>query len=175
MARKKIIPDAKVHAEILRLLAQGGDRAVNFATVSQATGLAGPTLVQRFGSREGMVHTALMAGWAELEDQTAQAEAAAPLTAKGAQVMLKTLTSEAPLLASLPQMTADARDSALRARAEGWRARVEQALALRLGGGPRGREGAELLFAAWQGQIMWLTMGGKGFRLKELVKRVTDA
>ncbi|MFD1808173.1 TetR family transcriptional regulator [Gemmobacter lanyuensis] len=83
MARKKIIPDAKVHAEILRLLAQGGDRAVSFATVAQATGLAGPTLVQRFGSREGMVHTALMAGWAELEDQTAQAEAAAPLTAKG--------------------------------------------------------------------------------------------
>lgn len=175
MARKKIIPDAKVHTEILRLLAQGGDRAVSFATVAQATGLAGPTLVQRFGSREGMVHTALMAAWAELEDQTTQAEAAAPLTAKGAQTLLKTLTAEAPLLSCLPQMTADFRDSAIRARAEVWRTRMEQALALRLGGGTRGREMAAILFAAWQGQIMWLPMGGKAFRLKDLLKRVTDA
>ena len=48
----------------------------------------------------------------------------------------------------------------------------ETALALRLGGGPQGREAATILFAAWQGQILWQTAGGKGFRLKDALKRL---
>lgn len=168
MARKKLIPDAAVFAEIHRLLAEGGDRAVSFSAVAQATGLAGPTLVQRFGAREDMLRAALTAAWDQLEAETRNAEAEAPLNAKGAQSFLKALDSlDVALLA------ADFRDEALRARAESWRAQVETALALRLGGGGQGREAAAILFAAWQGQILWQAAGGKGFRLKEAVKRLT--
>ena len=56
--------------------------------------------------------------------------------------------------------------------AQGW-ARVENALALRPGGGSKGREAAALLFAAWQGQLLWQPAGGKAFRLKDALKRLT--
>ena len=169
MARRKLIPDAAVCTEIHRLLAEGGERAVSFSAVAQATGLAGPTLVQRFGAREEMLRLALAAAWDRLEAETRSAETLAPLNAKGAQALLKALdTLDVALLA------ADFRDETLRARAESWRAQVETALALRLGGGAQGREAAAILFAAWQGQILWQTAGGKGFRLKEALKRLTS-
>lgn len=174
MPRKKIIPDLDVFAAIRQLMVQGGEKAVSFSTVAQATGLAPPTLVQRFGSRDLMLRAALAAAWDALDASTVAAEEAAPLNAKGAQLLLKSLGADAPETADLTLLAADFRDPLLRARAEGWRARVEGALALRLGGGARGREVAALLFAAWQGQILWQMAGGKGFRLKDALKRLTD-
>jgi len=168
MPRPRIIPDLTVFAETRRLLAAGGDKAVSFATVAQATGLAPPTLVQRFGSRDAMVSAALHAAWAAIEARTTEAEAEAPLGAKGALALLKALGAEAPDLALL---AADFRDPALRERAANWRARVEAALALRLGGGDKGRDIAALLFAAWQGQMLWHPAGGKAFRLKDALRR----
>ncbi|NJS40650.1 MAG: TetR family transcriptional regulator, partial [Rhodobacteraceae bacterium] len=55
MPRQKTIPDARILATVSQLLAAEGDKAVSFASVAAATGLAAPTLVQRFGSRDGMV------------------------------------------------------------------------------------------------------------------------
>ncbi|MDZ7910016.1 MAG: TetR family transcriptional regulator [Gemmobacter sp.] len=174
MPRKKLIPDLAVFAAIRQLLAQGGEKSVSFSTVAQATGLAPPTLVQRFGSRDAMLHHALSAAWTELEATTRAAEEQAPLNAKGAQAFLKALGADAPETADLTLLAADFRDPLLRARAEAWRAQVESALALRLGGGAKGRETAALLFAAWQGQLLWQMAGGKGFRLKDALKRLTD-
>ena len=74
----------------------------------------------------------------------------------------------------LPLLAADFRDPDLRTRAEAWRAQVERALAVRLGGGTRGRENASILFAAWQGQLLWQTAGGKNFRVKDALKRLAD-
>lgn len=138
MPRKKLIPDLAVFAAIRQLLAQGGEKSVSFSTVAQATGLAPPTLVQRFGSRDAMLHHALSAAWTELEATTRAAEEQAPLNAKGAQAFLKALGADAPETADLTLLAADFRDPLLRARAEAWRAQVESALALRLGAGPRG-------------------------------------
>ncbi|MFN3724262.1 MAG: hypothetical protein ACK4VZ_14575, partial [Paracoccaceae bacterium] len=64
-------------------------------------------------------------------------------------------------------------DPTLRHRAIAWRVRVEQALTVRLGGGAKGREAASLLFAVWQGQMMWQVAGDRGFKLKDAVKRLT--
>ncbi|MBT9245661.1 TetR family transcriptional regulator [Gemmobacter fulvus] len=174
MARKKLIPDTAVFAEIRHLMAQGGEKAVSFSTISQATGLAAATLVQRFGSRDAMLRAALAAAWDALEATTTQAEGDAALNAKGAQALLKALGADAPETSDLTLLAADFRDPVLRARAETWRAQVETALALRLGGGAKGRETAALLFAAWQGQMLWQMAGGKGFRLKDAVKRLSD-
>ncbi|TAF36285.1 MAG: TetR family transcriptional regulator [Alphaproteobacteria bacterium] len=67
MPRTRTIPDERIFAAIHRLLGEGGDRAVSFATVGAATGLAPPTLVQRYGSRDGMVRAARLAAWEKLQ------------------------------------------------------------------------------------------------------------
>lgn len=171
MPRTRTVPDIEVFAAIRRLLAEGGDKAVAFGSVARATGLAAPTLVQRYGSREGMVRAALIAAWDDLGAATESAAAEAGTGAKGAQALLKALGQTGDGV-DLSLLAIDFRDAELRARAEGWRRQVEVALALRLGGGAKGREAAAILFAAWQGQALWQAAGGKGFRLKDAVKRL---
>lgn len=173
MSRSRTIPDAEIFAAIRDLLAAGGEKAVAFSAVARATGLAGPTLVQRYGSRDGMLRAALMAAWDGLDAATNRAEAEAPLSAKGALAFLKTLGAEDSEPSDISLLAADFRDPALRARAGAWRARVEAALATRLGGGAKGREAAALLFAVWQGQTLWLATGERGFKLKDAVKRLS--
>jgi AcrR family transcriptional regulator len=166
MPRTRTIPDATVFAAVQALLAEGGDKAVSFSTVGAATGLAPPTLVQRYGSRDGMVRAARLAAWTGIEAQTQAA-----LTAtedKGPQALLKAL----PVIEG-HALAADLRDPDLAQRAAVWRATVESALALRLGGGQKARDGAALLFAAWQGQALWAPAGAGVFKLKEAVKRLT--
>ena len=169
MSRTKIIPDQTVHAAVRGLLAQSGDRAASFSVVARLTGLAAATLVQRFGSQEGMVRAALQDGWDALDRATDAAEGAADLSAKGAQMLLRSLED----VADLALLTRDLRDPALRDRAAMWRARVELALAVRLGGGGRGRDGAGIVFAAWHGQRHWQEAGGRTFKLKDLIRRIT--
>lgn len=173
MPRSKIIPDTEIFALIRRLLKEGGDKAVAFGSISRETGLAPSTLVQRFGTRDAMVQSALADGWDLLDAALTRCEAAAPTNAKGAASFLKDLGAATADGADLSLLSVDFRDAALRDRAADWRARVENALALRLGGGAKGREAAAILFAAWMGQVIWQAAGGKGFRLKDALKRLT--
>ncbi|RYI22510.1 MAG: transcriptional regulator [Acetobacteraceae bacterium] len=166
MPRTRTVPDDLVFATIQRLLDQGGDKAVSFGSVGRATGLAPPTLVQRYVNRERMVRAARAAAWDALERRTAAA--IANTADKGPQGLLKAI---GPVDAA--SIAADLRDPELAARAAGWRAGMETALTLRLGGGQRARESAALLFAAWQGQSLWTAAGETAFRLKDVVKRLT--
>jgi AcrR family transcriptional regulator len=166
MPRTRTIPDAQVFATIQRLLDRGGDKAVSFGTVSKATGLAPPTLVQRYGSRDAMVRAARLAAWDALEHRTVAAISGT--TDKGPQGLLKAIGS-----VDATAIAGDLADPDLAQRAAGWRKGVETALALRLGGGQKARESAALLFAAWQGQALWEKAGDSAFRLKEAVKRLT--
>lgn len=166
MPRPRIVPDETVFAAVQRLLSEGGDKAVSFGSVGRLTGLAPPTLVQRYGSRNGMVRAARLAAWDALERRTG--EAIAGTADKGPQGLLKAIS---PVDAAA--IAADLRDPDLAARAAGWRMGVETALSLRLGAGPKARESAALLFAAWQGQALWAAAGEPAFRLKDAVKRLT--
>jgi AcrR family transcriptional regulator len=166
MPRTRIIPDAQVFAIIQRMLDDGGDKAVSFGTVSTATGLAPPTLVQRYGSRDGMVRAARLAAWDGLDQRLANA--VAQTAGKGPQGLLKALGA-----VNATAIAPDLRDPELAARATAWRIAVEAALAERMGTGSRARESAALLFAAWQGQALWSTAGEQVFRLKDAVKRLT--
>ena len=124
-------------------------------------------LVQRFGGRDAMVERALLAGWEALESATAEVCAQAPMNAKGAHAMLKALgTPEAALLAGMVST------SALRQRAKAWRAQVEAALAQRLDSAAPD-QAAAMLFAVWQGQVLWNSAGGKGFRLKDALRALS--
>lgn len=173
MGRTKTVTDAEVFAAIRQLLAAGGEKAVAFASVARATGLAGPTLVQRFGSRAAMVRAAHLAAWDALDVATATAVAQSDLSAKGAQTLLKTLADEQAASIDLALLCMDLRDAVLRQRAKAWRHSVEVTLGLQLGGGAKGREAASVLFAAWQGQMLWNGAGGKGFKIKDAIKALT--
>lgn len=167
MARLKLISDAEVFATVRQMLAAGGEKAVAFASVARATGLAASTLVQRFGNRDAMLRLALLAAWEALDNATNEAEANAPMTAKGAHGMLKALGIPDPCI-----FAADFRDPALRQRAKAWRQKVEAALAARLDGDAPD-EAAAMVFAAWQGQLLWHVAGGKGFRLKDAIRIIS--
>lgn len=166
MPRTRTIPDDQVFAVVQRLLEQGGEKSVSFGTVGKATGLAPPTLVQRYGTRDGMVRAAKLAAWDALEKRTGTA--IAETADKGPQGLLKAIGPVDPVA-----IAADLRDPDLALRAAGWRLGVETALALRLGGGQKAKESAALLFAAWQGQSLWAAAGESAFRLKDAVKRLT--
>ena len=97
----------------------------------------------------------------------------AETTPKGALTLLKALSGAAEATEHPTLLDTHLRDPALRMGATAWRGQVEQALALRLGGGKKGQELATIVFSAWQGQLAWQHAGGKGFRLKDLLKRLT--
>jgi AcrR family transcriptional regulator len=166
MPRSRIIPDTTVFAIIQRLLEEGGDKAVSFGSVAKATGLAPPTLAQRYGTRDGMVHAARLAAWDGLEQRTAHA--ISQTADKGPQGFLKAI---GPV--DFAALASDLRDAELTQRAAVWRQGVETTLTLRLGAGPKARESAALLFAAWQGQMLWASAGEPSARLKDAVKRLT--
>lgn len=172
MARPRTLPDSDVFAAILHRIATEGEKAVSFASIARATGLAGASLVQRYGGLPQMVEQALVWGWDQLEARATAAEVATH--DKGPQALLKALGEGGPNLpiAALPMaalLTASLRNARLRARAAGWRAKVEAMLTARL----PDHERAAILFAAWQGQVLWEAAGAKGFRLKDALKRLS--
>jgi AcrR family transcriptional regulator len=166
MPRTRSIPDDQVFAVIQRLLQDGGDRAVSFGTVAAATGLAAPTLAQRYATRDGMVRAARAAAWDALDRRTG--EALTRTVGKGPQAFLKAIGPVDPVA-----IAADLRDPDLALRASAWRAVIESALADRIGSGPKARERAALLFAAWTGQMLWTRAGMPSFRIKDAIKRLT--
>lgn len=165
MARPRTQSDADIFAHLIVALCEGGEKALSFGSMSQRCGLAPATLAQRFGSVEAMVRAALLAEWARLSRDFADAEAEALASSKGAQALLKRLPVPSPQLLAL-----SLRDESLRKAAEIWREEVVTAIAARRGGGTKGREAAALIFAAWQGRSLWENAGGKGFRLAEMLK-----
>ncbi len=172
MGRTRTIPDEQIFQAIRALMVQGGDKAVAFSSVGRAIGLAPATLVQRYGTRERMVRAALLAAWDELDRLTATVIADAPVTAKGATQILKALSASDTDETDLALLAADFRDKATRDRAQRWRQGVEAALAVRLGNGAKGSEAAAMLFAVWQGQMLWDGGGEKAFKMKDVVKRL---
>jgi hypothetical protein len=112
-----------------------------------------------------MVRAALLAEWGRLSQAVSDAEAEALVSAKGAQALLKHLP-----LPTIQVLALSLKDEGLATAAAHWRDLVETALATRRGGGAKGREAAALIFAAWQGRVLWEAAGGKSFRLAEMLK-----
>jgi AcrR family transcriptional regulator len=158
MARTKIIPDSAVFKALRHLLVTEGPQAASFRAIGRATGLAAATLVQRYGSAEGMLLAAMLDGWDQADAALVAAADAAPKSDKGATALLKALPPAPPLLVH----------PALQARAADWQQKVIRELALRLKDG----QAAAILFAAWQGRMMWERSGARGFALRDAVRRL---
>ena len=161
MARPRSIPDAVIFDAILALVERRGAEAVSFGLVSAEVGLAPPSLVQRYGDREGMLRAALLHGWDVLEAGTLAAEA----VEESAQGFLKALGG----VVKPGMIRASLAEAGAVARAEAWRAAVEAAVARKAG---CKAEAAAMIFAAWQGRMIWAGAGGPGFRLRDVVKRL---
>jgi hypothetical protein len=157
MSRTKTIPDAQILGLVRHLLVTEGDKAISFGILARTTRLAPSTLAQRFGT--------VAAGWQELTAETIAAIDSAGT--KGPQGLLKALD---PLCGQVPGLLQAATDAETRNLANDWRIVVETALAERLGQGEKAREAAAILFAAWQGQMLWRA---EGFKIKDAVKRLT--
>lgn len=168
MARTRTLPDSDVFSAILAMIAAEGEKSVTFSAVARATGLAGASLVQRYGALHAMVEAALGWGWDALDRVADLAEADVSAKAKGPQALLKTLAEGARALPMPALLAASRRHVRLRARAAAWRGRVVAMLATR----PNDAERAAMLFALWQGQLLWEAAGDKGFRLKDALKRL---
>lgn len=170
MSRPRRIPDTAVYTLIRTLLAEQGPRGVTFAAVAARSGLAAPSLVERYGNRDQMVQAALADGWDRLDQTTEQAIAASGKGSKGAATLLKSLAPSDPALPppELPVLLGQLLDADLRTRAGAWRTRVITALADKLG--HPGHDRAEMLFAAWQGRLFWEPMTDSAFRLRDAAR-----
>jgi AcrR family transcriptional regulator len=159
MARSKIIPDTVVFQALRHLLVTEGPQAASFRAIGRATGLAAATLVQRYGSADGMLVAAMLDGWDRADAALVAAAAEAPKTDKGAAALLKALPASPPLLTQ----------AVLQNRAAAWQRQVIRELTVRLKDG----QAAAILFAAWQGRLMWDQAGARGFALKDALRRLT--
>ena len=171
MARPRRIPDEHVFATIRNLLAQHGPRHVTFATVAARTGLAGPSLVQRYLNRDAMVLAALVDGWDQLDRATLRATHATPDGAKGAVALLKAIAPSDPALppSDLRFLISTMTDQPVRDRAARWRQSLIAALQTKLG--DHGPTRANMLFALWQGRLLWPDADAPApFRLRDAAR-----
>jgi len=167
MARVKHISDQVVLEKVLILLFAEGEKSVTFSAIARLCGLAPSTLVQRYHSCPAMLEAALQMAWQQLEAQTTTAVLQSG--GKGVQSLLKALSGPTNTPALL---NASLSHPAMILRAQTWRETVEHALAARMTVGAKTTEIAALIFAAWQGRLLWDAAGGKGFRLGEALKRL---
>lgn len=161
MGRARKVSDEVVFEGVLSLLAARGEKAVTFAAVAERSGLAASSLAERYGSITALIADSREAAWQHLEVITNAASAEASRDAKGAIQFLKGLNG-----AALPSAQGQP------ARAIAWRTRIEAELAMRLGGGSKGRDGAAILFSVWHGQVTWPGPAAQRIRLKDVLKRL---
>ncbi|MDL2409625.1 TetR/AcrR family transcriptional regulator [Rhizobium calliandrae] len=160
MGRNKTISDEAVLDRLLALLKSAAPDSLTFARASQAVGLSGATLVQRFGTREAMVEAILLHAWDRLNAVTAEADANAPISPAGAVEILMRLMPEDQLGYSVTDglllLREDIRNPTLRARGAAWGTYLAGALGRRLTDDAAHAEQMGWQMASmWQGALIW--------------------
>src|SRR5688500_18783598 len=132
MPRPKTMSDEDVLAAAHKLIHERGPEALTFESLGRACGLSPATVVQRFGTKEGMKRRALLHAWDRLDERTLELAAKVPKTPAGAIELLVSLSEAyggidtyAPGLLMLRE---DLRDPVLRARGAAWKAGLSAAL-----------------------------------------------
>jgi AcrR family transcriptional regulator len=173
--RRKTLSDIDLLDRVLGLTRRVGPPGITFAAAAAETGLSGPTLVQRFGTRDGLLHAVLLRAWDLLDQRTGAAISAQPHTPAGAIAILVSLSgdfgSEEDYAEGLLVLREDLRNPELQARGARWGETLAKALGQCLadGDGPRLDLGW-LLAAQWQGALAWWGFSRNGTPA-EAVKR----
>jgi AcrR family transcriptional regulator len=155
MPRKRTISDQDLLDAALVVVRAAGPEALTFAAAASASGLAASTLVQRFGTKAGLLRGALLRAWDLLDEQTAAAAAAAGPGPGGVVDMLVGLSGSYDahdFADQLRVLREDLRDPVLRERGQRWLAMLGQEVQRRLE--PAAPDGiGELVVAHWQGTL----------------------
>jgi AcrR family transcriptional regulator len=157
MPRNRTIPDQDVLDAALVVVRAAGPEALTFAAAAQQSGLAASTLVQRFGSKAGLLQAALLRAW-DLLDQATEAalERAAPDPTGVVELLVQLSGSydERDFADQLRVLREDLRDPVLRERGRRWIDTLSRAVEQRLAQAPGGSAGlGELVVAHWQGTL----------------------
>ncbi len=160
MGRSKTISYSAVLDRLLAALEMTPPDGLTFSKASQAVGLSGATLVQRFGTREGMIEAVLLHAWDRLDAATAAADMDAPVSPAGAISMLMRLmpgdATEYSLTDGLLLLREDLRNPTLRARGSAWGRYLAQSLGRRLTKEAVLAERMGWQMASiWQGALIW--------------------
>jgi len=159
MPRPKTQSDASVLEAALTLMHEHGPEALTFAKLSQACGLSGATLVQRFRTKKELRQRTLLFAWDRLEEETERLAASVPRTPEGAIRLLVGLTAQYGGIEAYAEgllLREDLRDPVLRSRGVAWKAKLCEALDACLARSPGAGQGAGLLAAThWQGALLW--------------------
>jgi AcrR family transcriptional regulator len=157
MPRKRTLPDTDVLDAALGIVRSSGPDALTFAALASRVGLAGSTIVQRFGTRTGLLRSALLRAWDLLEEETDAAARSAAHGPRGVIQMLVQLSGQYDARDFADQLLVlreDVRDPVLRARGEAWIATLIRAVEDRLRAASGAPEGlGRLIVAQWQGTL----------------------
>lgn len=154
MPRKRSVSDEAILDEALRLAETRGPSALTFASLSAEVGLAPATLVQRFGTKAGLLQAALLRAWDGLDAHTAAADAAAGDGPAGVVDLVLALSGTYDPAEEADQillLREDLRDPVLRARGQVWIATLADAVERRLPDAPDGV--GRLVVSLWQGSL----------------------
>lgn len=159
MARPRKLPDEAVFAHAHALMRERGSEGVTFAALAARSGLSGAALVQRFGTKQGLVHAALVHAWEGLEERTRRFAAEAERTAAGAVELLGRLSGDYgdidTYADNLQVLREDLRDPELRARGSAWVDTLSGAIGECFAGVPDApADIGRLMVAQWQGALL---------------------
>jgi AcrR family transcriptional regulator len=167
MPRPKTLSDQDVLAAAHRLIQEHGPERLTFESLGRACGLSPATLVQRFGTKQGMKRRALLHAWDRLDERTVELAARAPKTPAGAIELLVSLSEGYGGIETYAQgllvLREDLRDPALRARGAAWKAELSAALDGCFDCVPHAPKRIGLLMATqWQGSLLWWSFEPQG-------------
>lgn len=157
MPRPKTIPNDELLEAGLDIVHRSGPAALSFGALAGRVGLAGSTIVQRFGTKANLLRATLLHAWDRLDAATEAAASAAPPDAAGVVDLLVSLTGQYEANDYADQLMVlreDLRDPVLRGRGEAWIATLVESIERRLHDVPGGAAGlGEFIVAQWQGTV----------------------
>ncbi len=157
MPRKRTISDQALLDAALGIVRDSGPDALTFAALSAGSGLAGSTIVQRFGTKAALLQAALLRAWDRLDEETTAAIADAGHGAHAVVELLVRLSGQYDAERFADQLLLlreDLRDPVLRGRGTAWLTQLYDAIERRLERRPGDASGlGELMVAHWQGTL----------------------
>jgi len=160
MPRTRTISDDSILDFALGIVRSSGPETLTFAALASGVGLSASTIVQRFGTKQGLLRAALMRAWDLLDQETAAAIGNAPLEPSGITDLLVRLSGHydaRDFADQLRVLREDVRDPVLRERGRDWLAALASAIEDRLPGEHAGVSGlGRTVLAQWQGTLtLW--------------------
>lgn len=160
MSRTKTLPDDVVLERALSLIHGGGPERLTFASLANATGLSGATLVQRFRNKTELQQRTLLHAWDLLDKRSADLVSTMEKNPDGARRLLVDLSKNYGDTKAYAQglllLREDMLDPVLRTRGAHWKTFLTRALDTCFTNelGAPANVGS-LIATYWQGALLW--------------------